>query len=442
MTTTNSIPTKTRCALIGVGHRAHSWLGAITGPHADRAELVGLCDPVRARCDDVNLAYGTHAKAYDDLLTMIGDCKPDMVIVTTPERLHVQHIVAALKAGCDVATEKPLCTSMADARAILDAERSTGKRIFMGFNYRHVPLLTKLKRLINQGAIGKPVSMDLSWYLDYHGHGLSYFRRWHRLMSESGGLLITKGTHHLDVANWLLGDRPVRVFARGSRNFFGPGNNPYQGTRCRDCKHTKECAFYTDVNVNAIDIDKLSQELGYRVKKVRDYDRDYCPFGNDVDIYDTMAVMAQYQNGAVLNYTLTAGAPFEGWNMAINGTAGRIETKITDAKPSPAGNKLFRVLDAKGRIQPSEQMRIVEWPAEYTITVMPLRGQPYEEKLPNILEGHGGGDEKVFNHVFTGGHAADPDGLFARAIDGAYSVSIGDAANQSIRCGQVVAIEL
>jgi predicted dehydrogenase len=428
-----------RCAVVGIGNRAHSWISAVAKTYTAEAELVALCDPAEVRCHDANQFYGTRAAVFADYGRMLAEARPELVIVVSPDWLHADHIVRALEAGCQVATEKPLCTTGADAQRILEAERKAGRPVFMGFNYRLIPLNLKLKELLVNEAIGEPVSMDLTWYLDYHGHGLSYFRRWHREMKYSGGLLITKGTHHLDLANWLMGDAPRTVFARCTRNFFGPGKNPFHGTRCSACEHAKQCRFYTDINVKPTDFEKLSLELGYRVTGVRDYIRDYCPFGPEVDIYDTHSLVVEYRRGGFLNYSLCAGSPFEGWNLAINGRTGRLETQITDAKPARGWQKRHKIMTPEDKLLDKPGYRIVDWPADYSIFVMPHEGNAYEVDVPNVAEGHGGGDFKLFDGVFRSATPPDdPLCQFARVRDGAFSVGIGDAANRSAASGKPV----
>ncbi len=432
---------KKRCAVVGVGNRAHSWLDGIVERHGDRCELVGLCDRQTARCEDVNAAYKTDARVFDDYERMLREAKPDLVVVTSPERFHREHIVKALDAGCDVATEKPLCTTLADAKAILEAEQRNQRTILMAFNYRHIPLCAKIKELVQDGAIGRPVSMDLTWYLDYHGHGASYFRRWHRLMAESGGLLITKASHHFDLANWWMGDVPRTVFATGGRNFFGPGNNSYQGERCSTCPHGETCRWYTDVCVTDR-TEELSRELGYRVKGVRDYVRDFCPFGDDVDIYDTMSVVVRYKNGGQLLYSLNASVPYEGWNLAINGTAGRLESGITDNKPSPGWQDKHQIVGPEGQTLKGAGYRVTDWPAAYSIHIMPHEGDNRYVRLPNIAEGHGGGDDRIFDAALAD-MLPEEDALdiYASAIQGYWSTAVGASANESIATGKPVSID-
>lgn len=427
---------KKRYAVVGIGHRSHSWINWMVNQCGDVAELVALCDPATARCDDANRYYDTDAAVFADYDAMLSEAKPDGVIVTSPESVHTRHIVAALDAGCEVATEKPLCRRAEEAVEILEAERRNDRRIFMGFNYRHIPLLSTVREMIVDGRIGRPVSMDLTWYLDYTGHGASYFRRWHRLMEQSGGLLITKATHHFDLANWLMGDDPATVYARCELNFFGPGKGRFKGTRCRECPHADECTFYYDID----DRRRKAEELGYDIKVVRDYAGDTCVFSDDIDIYDTHAVTVQYRGGAVLNYTLNASVPYEGWNMAINGTGGRIETNITDAKPLEGWQRDYKIRRPDGSID--TESHIVEWPDDYTIHLMPHGEVARQVRVPNIAEGHGGGDQRIFDAFFRGfDPSSDRLDIFASAIEGAMSMVIGDAANRSARTGEVMKVD-
>lgn len=429
---------KTRTAVVGIGHRSHSWISEIVSTYSEQTELVGLCDSVVARCHDVNRYFGVNSACYENFDAMLAETKPDLVVVVVPENLHAEFIVKAFAAGCEVATEKPLCTTAEDAALILEAERRSGKKLFMGFNYRHIPLCSKIREIIQAGVIGTPVSCDLTWYLDYRGHGASYFRRWHRLMALSGGLLITKATHHFDLANWWIGDRPESVYANCSLNFFGKGKGKFQGTRCRDCDHKNECEFFFDSK----DKERRSRELGYKVNTVRDYEGDTCVFSDDIDIYDTMSVMVRYKGGAILNYSLNASVPFEGWNLAINGTKGRLESKITDNKPSPGWQDRFQIVGPDGTLLKGKGYRITDWPAEYNIHVMPHDGVDYEVRPPNIADGHGGGDFKIFDALFKGTlRENDPLQIFASAEDGVASMIIGAAANRSAQINHPVDVD-
>src|SRR5689334_5009728 len=135
-----------RYALVGAGARAEMFVRAITGDHAGTAELVALADVNRSRMEAHNrwLKAAGHEPvptyAADDLGPLLDREQVDELIVTSVDRTHAGHIVTALEAGCDVLTEKPMTVDAASARRILDAQRRTGKKVSVAFNYRFNPV--------------------------------------------------------------------------------------------------------------------------------------------------------------------------------------------------------------------------------------------------------------------------------------------------------------
>jgi predicted dehydrogenase len=226
-------PQRRRIAIAGTGHRGTStWGRQLIRDMAERVELVGLADTNSLRLAEAQRAIGTNAPAFADVGEMIAATRPETLIVTTRDDTHAGYIVAALEAGVHVITEKPMATTAEDCRRILDAERRTGGRVDVGFNYRFGTTAAKIKELLLAGAIGEVVSVDFHWYLDT-SHGADYFRRWHALFARSGSLFVHKATHHFDLLNWYLESDPRDVFARGALRHYGR-NGPFRGVRCKD----------------------------------------------------------------------------------------------------------------------------------------------------------------------------------------------------------------
>src|SRR5690606_23543453 len=120
-------------------------------------------------------------------------------------------------------TEKPMTIDAEKARLILQTVERTGRRVRVAFNYRWSPHRTKVKELLESGAIGRVRSVNVEYLLNTN-HGADYYRRWHAHMAESGGLLIHKSTHHFDLVNWWLDAVPQQVFAFGQLDFYGQAN--------------------------------------------------------------------------------------------------------------------------------------------------------------------------------------------------------------------------
>ena len=115
-----------------------------------------------------------------------------------------------MEKGYDVMLEKPMTIDKEKCLEILETEKKTGKKVTVTFNCRFMPFFSAIKELLNTNIVGDILHVDLRWMLD-RSHGADYFRRWHRYLDNSGGLLVHKATHHFDVVNWLIGQSPVEV---------------------------------------------------------------------------------------------------------------------------------------------------------------------------------------------------------------------------------------
>lgn len=394
-------------ALAGASKRAlEMFAEPIGGRFAATARVVGVYDPNPARAAQVGGACS--APAFHDFDALLRETRPECVIVVTMDRYHHEYIIRSLEAGCDVITEKPLTIDDEKCRAILAAERESGKHITVTFNYRFMPYITRAKELIREGAIGRPLNVDFEWYLD-RKHGADYFRRWHRRKENSGGLLISKATHHFDMINWWLDDEPERVFALGRRGVYGPVRAE-RGERCSTCGFTRTCEFYVDLQADA-----LLKSLYFDAERHDGYARDRCVYADEIDIEDTMNLVARYRGGAQLSYSLVAYSPYEGWRATITGSKGRLELRD----------------DETGL--PSKEIAS-------TIALFGLRGDRTLIQIPRPEGEHGGGDDLLLERLFSGHQFPDPLGHMAGAWAGAMSVLIGVAANRSIAGGDPVAI--
>jgi predicted dehydrogenase len=413
---------------VGVGSRSRMYLDAITTTFKDGNELVGICDTNPGRLELASkrvVANGAKAPkkyAADDFDRMIKELKPDCVIVTCPDAWHDDYIVRALDAGCDCITEKPLTTTAEKAQRILDACKRNNRHVRVLFNYRYSPPRTQIKDLLMNNAIGDVLSIDFQWLLNT-SHGADYFRRWHSQKDISGGLMVHKSTHHFDLVNWWLGSDPELVMAYGKKEYYTPKMAKRMGLashheRCHTCPEKDKCTFFLDITK-----DKNFKELYFDNEKFDGYFRDRCVWRPDIDIEDTMNVIVKYKTGATLSYSLNAMNSWEGYNIAFNGTKGRIEHSIVEGGAISAG-----AVGYQGREQDRERTRII-----------PLRGKAEDLEVWTGTGGHGGGDNVMLTEVFG---KAEED-KYKRAADersGLYSILIGAAANQCFASGNSVKI--
>ncbi|RKD92290.1 Gfo/Idh/MocA family protein [Mangrovibacterium diazotrophicum] len=426
----NKSQTKMKLALAGTGIRGTSFWGkAIVERYPDVTEFVALFDHNPGRLEFAKQFMGIECPVFSDFEAMINQTKPDYVIVTTVDATHHLFIIKALEMGCNVITEKPMTTDEGKCQAILDAERKTGRKVIVGFNYRYGLQFTKLKELLVKQEAGRLTSVDFHWYLNTY-HGASYFRRWHGERDKSGTLLLHKATHHFDLLNWWIDSDPMEVVAFGALEHYGK-NNAFRGENCRSCPHTKECKFYWDIMAEPHMVD-----LYVKNEKYDGYIRDNCLWRDRIDIYDKMAVQIKYANNVQVSYSLTTYSPYEGWRIAFNGMDGRIDS--WEGIPWETEK-----LVSQSQLHAAEMsQKGAEEPEEYDEIMVMKNWQDYNlVKVPRVRSGHGGGDVRLHDKIFKDPNMADPYKHSAGTRDGAMSILIGIAARKSIEEGRMVKIE-
>ncbi|GAB2816487.1 Gfo/Idh/MocA family protein [Ferruginibacter profundus] len=399
---------KKRYAMVGTGHRGSSMWGVdVLKEYSDYVEFVGLCDKNKGRVETVQKMLGVTCPTFTNFEEMMRTVKPEVLIVTTMCSTHNEFIIKGMEMGADIITEKPMTTDETKCQAIIDAEKRTGKKVTVTFNYRYSPHRAKMWELLRAGAVGKITSVDFHWYLDIH-HGADYFRRWHRLREFGGSLWVHKATHHFDLLNWWIDSDPTEVFAFGSLEHYGK-NNSFRSTNCRPCEHKDKCKFYFDMTK-----DKRLMALYADNEKYDGYLRDGCVWKNDIDIFDKMAASIKYANGVQVSYSCTTYSPYEGYRIAFNGTEGRLEAWIQESNP-PVKLDYDELMLTKNFEKP-----------EFI-------------KVPFAASGHGGGDKLLKDRIFIPG-TADNLRQSAGVRDGALSCLVGIAARKSCDSGKPVMI--
>ncbi len=407
---TNAGGVKKRVAIIGTGNRGtRTWGVPVVKELSNYVEFVGLCDINRKRIEVAKKMMEIKVKSYlsIDFELMIEETKPEVVIVTTTDSFHWKYIVRALELGCDVISEKPIATEAAQCQQIVDAEKRSGKKVYVGFNVRYMNSSVEMKKILMSGELGKIISIDYQENLNT-SHGADYFRRWHGKIKYSGSLLVHKASHQFDLINWLIDAEPVDVQAIGKVAFYG-SNNGFRARNCRNCSFTKECKFYWDINTSEFDVNMYAN-----CEDVDGYYRDGCVWDTEIDSFDTSSVLVNYNNGTQMSFSMNAFLPFEGQFICFSGEYGRLEVRLNDQQSwEVPGQAEFRL---------SSDMKTSRY---WTV---------------NATEGgHGGADGRIRERMFLP-ESADPLGQTAGSRAGVLSSLIGIAARKSIETGQKVLI--
>lgn len=181
--------------------------GKIAARHAQQAvlhgKLVAVCDIIGEKANALAAYYD--AKAYASLPELLNqEKKIDVVAICTPNGLHAEHSMLALKAGCHVLCEKPLCIFSNDANTMMDAAEKAGKKLFVVKSTRYNPALVELKKILEQEKTGALYSFQLNCF--WNRPSSYYNDSWRGTQAMDGGTLYTQFSHYIDALLWLFGD--------------------------------------------------------------------------------------------------------------------------------------------------------------------------------------------------------------------------------------------
>jgi UDP-N-acetyl-2-amino-2-deoxyglucuronate dehydrogenase len=191
---------KLNFALIGCGRIAQRHAEHI----ANKGQLVAVCDTDTDKVNNLSKKY--NVPGYKDLDQLLNEKKSiDVVSICSPNGLHAEHTIKALRAGYHVLCEKPMALSVADCgRMINEAERAN-KRLFIVKQNRFNPPVVALKNAIEEGKLGKIYSIQLNCFWNRNSE---YYNSsdWKGTNDLDGGTLFTQFSHFVDLVYWLIGD--------------------------------------------------------------------------------------------------------------------------------------------------------------------------------------------------------------------------------------------
>ncbi len=189
--------------LLGAGRIGIVHARAITAHPASR--LVAVSDIVEENAAKLATEHGAEARSSQ---AIISDPAIDAVLVATSTDTHSDLIEAATAAGKAVLCEKPVDLSLERARSCQAVAGATGQPVMIGFNRRFDPNFSALKAAVDTGEIGKPELLSITSF-DPAPPPVEYIK-------VSGGLFRDMMIHDFDMANFIMGEAPVSVFAIGS----------------------------------------------------------------------------------------------------------------------------------------------------------------------------------------------------------------------------------
>jgi UDP-N-acetyl-2-amino-2-deoxyglucuronate dehydrogenase len=190
-----------RFAIVGCGRISKNHFVALA-KHAQRAELVGVCDVDPRALEKARAETGV--PGWTDLKTMLSEIDADCIVLATPSGLHPRQAIQIAESGRHVMTEKPMATRWSEGLQMVKACDDAGVRLFVVKQNRHNATLQLLKRAIEQGRFGRifAVAINVFWTRpqDYYDSA-----SWRGTWEFDGGAFMNQASHYVDLLDWLIG---------------------------------------------------------------------------------------------------------------------------------------------------------------------------------------------------------------------------------------------
>ena len=384
---------KCKIAIIGFGQRGYGYAQIVKSQPC--AELAAICESSQDRAECFARELGLESvPRYPSVDELLAHADFDAAIITLPDFLHRDCAVACCRAGKPIMLEKPMAPTAAECRDIIRAARENSSFIQIGFVLRHHPVFRRVLEIAKSGELGQILNITASEDLGVM-HGASYMRRWHRKTANSGGFMLAKCSHDIDIISEIAAAPARRAAAFGSLDFFT--SNKLKYAHCSECPDAA-CRFRFHGEM----VRMSERETASPSEK----NFDLCVYNFDKDIVDHEVAIIDFANGVKADFSLNLFA--------------EVPKRTIDVRGSDA----FLHAD-------TEEKRIV---------VTPSTGAP-----PRIVEctaenasGHGGSDLAFFNDFVDRVMNHRESGIDYRA--GLSSTVIGNALEESLRTGRIVEI--
>ncbi len=277
----------------GIGLRAGHVL-SILKEAMPEIEFAGYVDPQASYLDMI----GLDVPRFETVDEMLAATKPDLYFIGSPNSFHLDNIRSGLEADVPhIFTEKPVVVSMAETMELgrLLAKHGGASRLMVGLVLRYSQHMVDLRTAIADGALGDIVSLEANEHIAPY-HGAFFMRDWRRMEGHSGGFMLEKCCHDLDIYNMVTGSRPSRVASFGGRKSFVPAHAPTSNAEA-EVFHVKKSIWESTDD----------------------------PFRSDGDIIDFQTAILEYETGANLAFHTNLNVPDDHRRFCVMGAKGMAE---------------------------------------------------------------------------------------------------------------------
>jgi predicted dehydrogenase len=339
--------------LLGVGSRGLNVFAGYARMNPQMLKITAVAEPVDVKRKQAQAEHG-----IDNALAFRGwedafkqDLDVEAVIIATQDRMHYGPLTAAMRRGLHILCEKPVVPTLEECRS-LEQEAAAFTNVFMmGFVLKYTVFFSTIKRLLDQGRIGRLIGINLIENVGHVHMSHSFVRGNWRNLRESSPMILAKSCHDMDMLHWLAGADCDSVSSFGALNFFTAKNAPAGAPeRCLDgCPHSSTCPWFVGrIYLTAftgwpVDVISTDHSLEGRLKALETGPYGRCVFHCDNDVVDHQTVSLRFANGVSAAFTMSGFTMDIHRGITLFGTGGEItgdmeENRIT-VKDFSTGNR-------------------------------------------------------------------------------------------------------
>lgn len=192
------------------------------------ARITAIADPVEASLDWADESLGDERPARFRSAEELADKgEVDAVVIASPNNTHRDVIAPLFDRGLAILCEKPLATTLADARWIVERAGAQSAPVWTGMEYRYMPPVARFIEQVHDGRIGR---LHMLAMREHRFPFLIKVGDWNRFSRNTGGTMVEKCCHFFDLMRLIVQSEPVRVFCSGAMD-VNHTDERYDGAR-------------------------------------------------------------------------------------------------------------------------------------------------------------------------------------------------------------------
>jgi len=241
------MPEQITAILVGAGHRGTETYGGYALKNPERLKFVAVAEPRSAWrvrfAEQHDIPPRNCFKSWEELLRKKQFART--AFICTPDQMHVDPTMLALRRGYDVLLEKPMATTLEDCVKLVRKAKEANRQLQICHVLRYTDFWSKVKSFIDSRQLGEIISVTHRENVAYWHMAHSFVRGNWRNSNISAPMILSKCCHDFDLIYWIVGKKPTHISSFGSNSYFNPEHAPAGApARCTDaCPIINTCMF-------------------------------------------------------------------------------------------------------------------------------------------------------------------------------------------------------